>query len=1688
MKTLSLNKNVLTLLFVIFLLLPSSNQAQVTLPYSQNFEGNTSEWTLGSDSPNKWVVGTAAKNGGLKGLYISNDNGTTNAYSVSPSSYSQTYASFQANLTGITNAELKFDWKSMGENGYDYGDVWINTGGSDILISNINPNEPQFGEFWNSNSYTNKTISLTSYVGGVVTIKFRWRCDSDTINNPPFAIDNVTVTSNAPPVIAPTIRISSGSTTTTSANIFCDFTSAGTNPVTARGVVYGTSSYPTTVDNITTSGSGTGAYTVNLTGLNFQTRYFVRAYCTTSAGTYYSAQIEIYTLNIGAPVASSASSVGATGFTANWGSVALATGYKLDVSTSATVFTNYAAQSNFVTFDFENGEQRFSNPSLSNSNNAGALIETDGLLSYGNEPGNGGEVKKVTGWDVGVDTKYYYVQFNSQGMESMKLSSKQRSTPDGPKNFKIQYSITLGSSANWIDITGGTITCADNFTTGAISDLALPAAMENLSNVFLRWVLTSSTAVNGSTLTSAGENNIDDIIIKGSSVQTLVSGYDNLTVLGTSKAVTGLDAPVSYYYRVRATTATTTSANSNVITAVTSCIPSAQATTYLFGNDASSVSTTITFSFQAAVPAPTGYVVVRYAHDATATSPSNGTTYSIGDSLGAGTVVYAGTSTNGSTSGLSPNTEYDFYTYAYISSASCTMVYNTTSPLFGSYKTCVVIPTLSSSSSITNTGFTANWNVVSGATSYSVSIYSNSNLTQQVSGSPFTSNTNSYAATGLTPSATYYFKVKAIGPNSCDSGLSSSSSVTLLCTPVSQPFTYQFGNDSFSPSTNIYFSFQPTTIASTGYLTVVYPHGATPTAPTSGTSYTAGGALGSGTVAYSGPGFLSSMGNLTPNTVYDFYTYAFNTTQICSKEYNLVSPLFGSYSTCVTVPISSSATTITNTGFTANWSAVTGATNYTLEVFSDPELNNYVTGSPFTANSNSYAVTGLSNTGAYYYRVSANGAAFCTSGASLLQGPISLECSPSTSLAATTLATATSINSISGEFTAALADAPEGYLVVRTTTNTQPIPVNGTTYTVGSNSIGYIEYVNTIEGSWTSIGLTANTTYYYWVFSTITTNCFNAPVYSTTTKSFSDKANRTATWTGAVSDSWNTGGNWSTGSVPNSNDNIAIDSNTSNNTILDTNYTLAVGQKLTLSGTGTLTIDALSRLTIAGIADFGGKSVTIKSTSSGTGTLGQVTGTLTGATNVTVERYIPAKRAWRALTAPLIGWNSSIYSNWMNGNQSGVSNATGLLVFGPTTSWGIQMAPNYNLLTYNANNSWTGVSMPIASGTLFSSTINNAFMAFVTGPFGSSNITSGATATTLKANGTLITGSQTYLNLSSNEYKFIGNPYASPISPSAILADNANYSNIWVWDPQLASYGGYVVYSGSAYSNVSGSYTSGQPIQSGQAFFVKPTVSSDFIISESHKSTIVDNGLFYRNAKKPQLLRVNLLKQIQTQWQPFDATLVLFDSNSSNDVDVQDAAKMFNSTDNITIQNNGIALMAEHRALPTAQDYINLRISETSVGTQYKLSINTEQFSNIGLNATLEDLFTNTSLPIALDGTVAEYQFTTTSDPLSSGNRFRIVFETVLSNNFSIKSSISVLPNPFNGSNININFEGKPEGNYNYSISNVVGQVLDKGTIKYSGDTSLYALEIKNALPNGVYILNLTDDQKKEYSVKLMKQ
>lgn len=137
-------------------------------------------------------------------------------------------------------------------------------------------------------------------------------------------------------------------------------------------------------------------------------------------------------------------------------------------------------------------------------------------------------------------------------------------------------------------------------------------------------------------------------------------------------------------------------------------------------------------------------------------------------------------------------------------------------------------------------------------------------------------------------------------------------------------------------------------------------------------------------------------------------------------------------------------------------------------------------------------------------------------------------CSTPTSLAATATVSATGLTTISGSFTAAGSPVPTGYIVVRSTSNALPTLTDATTYTVGANTAiaanGYVEYVGTSAGSWTSTGLSANTTYYYFVFSYNNTSCTGGPKYSTTAKT----ANATTSSCVAFSSTISIGGSTTT--------------------------------------------------------------------------------------------------------------------------------------------------------------------------------------------------------------------------------------------------------------------------------------------------------------------------------------------------------------------------------------------------------------------------------------------------------------------------------------------------------------------------------------------------------------------------------
>lgn len=163
--------------------------------------------------------------------------------------------------------------------------------------------------------------------------------------------------------------------------------------------------------------------------------------------------------------------------------------------------------------------------------------------------------------------------------------------------------------------------------------------------------------------------------------------YTNAAIASgaTSQAATGLLANTTYYIRVKTLNGGCSSAFTATTTTTTACqAPAAQATSLSFNTV---TTTSLNGSFTASASA-TGYLVLR-STSGTAPSPApvDGTTYTAGGTVGGATVVQAGSGTTFSDSGLTINTTYYYYIYAYNTGCYTTIDYLQTSPLNASQAT-----------------------------------------------------------------------------------------------------------------------------------------------------------------------------------------------------------------------------------------------------------------------------------------------------------------------------------------------------------------------------------------------------------------------------------------------------------------------------------------------------------------------------------------------------------------------------------------------------------------------------------------------------------------------------------------------------------------------------------------------------------------------------------------------------------------------------------------------------------------------------------------------------------------------------------------------------------------------------------------------------------------------------------------
>ena len=181
-----------------------------SLPFVCGFESviDSAGWEFVNGSQvNKWYIGSATNNGGNRSLYVSNDNGASNAYTNTSTVFVYAYKEFTLAAGGYA---ITYDWKAYGESNYDYIRVFL-APASRTFTAGQDPTGGTSAYSWSSATLPADCISLTGSTTklnlqsswqnvfaefavstpGDYKLVFAWANDGSGGSTPPGAIDNI---------------------------------------------------------------------------------------------------------------------------------------------------------------------------------------------------------------------------------------------------------------------------------------------------------------------------------------------------------------------------------------------------------------------------------------------------------------------------------------------------------------------------------------------------------------------------------------------------------------------------------------------------------------------------------------------------------------------------------------------------------------------------------------------------------------------------------------------------------------------------------------------------------------------------------------------------------------------------------------------------------------------------------------------------------------------------------------------------------------------------------------------------------------------------------------------------------------------------------------------------------------------------------------------------------------------------------------------------------------------------------------------------------------------------------------------------------------------------------------------------------------------------------------------------------
>ncbi len=597
---------------------------------------------------------------------------------------------------------------------------------------------------------------------------------------------------------------------------------------------------------------------------------------------------------------------------------------------------------------------------------------------------------------------------------------------------------------------------------------------------------------------------------------------------------------------------------------------------------------------------------------------------------------------------------------------------------------------------------------------------------------------------------------------------------------------------------------------------------------------------------------------------------------------------------------------------------------------------------------------------------------------------------------------------------------------------------------------------------------------------------------------------------------------------------------------------LIISNDVTLAGQDSIT-NVLSFGAVNSKTFSTGGYLTLRSTAAGTAIVADLTNSDVNSGNqvlgdVTAERYLSSVKKWRLLTVPT-STTQTIKEAWQEGSLSPNDNLVGgygTQITGPGgTAAGFDMyTASPSMKTYNAATN-NFVSVPNTNAALINTPANNtvAYYVFVRGDRTATAFASPVTATTLRTKGEIKQGDQSPITIAApaTAMTVVGNPYPSYIDLRRMSPAPTFGTKIYVWDPMATIGSAYglgayqtLTFDGSDFTVTPGGGSYGAPynqdsnrIESGSAFFVGGN-ASPYTITFHEDIKPSGNFIISSPIRKKEYLQANLFINANGVTSLMDGIRADIGNQFLNVLDDNDAYKISNSSENVSIKRNGKLLSVERHNTINASDTFFLNIANMKA-QNYQWQLKMQNLDQPGLSGFLKDSYVNSSTALNLNGSNT-IDFTVNNAAGSyASNRFMIVFSAakVLSVTFTnVKAyqqntDINVEWNVENESNLreyevekstdgnvykkvnttsarNIPIsqyawaDGDAQAGYNYYR---IKSIDVNGKIEYSKVVKVFISPAKqsiaiypNPVKDGVINLYLTNQPKGTYGIRLLDQ